>query len=132
MSIHKVVLLLGSNLNDRKKNLEIAKSAIGSEIGMIVNESKIIETEPEGFVSANHFLNQTVVLETIKSPICTLKKCKEIEHKMGRVYLPTNQKHQDRIIDIDILTFDRIIFCSNSLTIPHPQIISRKFVKKIV
>ncbi len=132
MSQNTIYLLLGSNLNDRKKNLEMAKMHIQKELGEILKVSEIIETEPEGFESEHPFLNQTIVIQTNLSPVNLLTKIKEIEYRMGRVYLHTEQKYQDRIIDIDILLYNQIIFESTLLSIPHHQIISRKFVKKIL
>ncbi len=132
MSQNTIYLLLGSNLNDRKKNLKDAQMHIQKEIGEIIKQSEIIETEPEGFESENPFLNQTIISLTSLSPISLLKKIKEIEAKIGRIYLPSKQLYQDRIIDIDILMFNQIKFESAILSIPHHQIISRKFVKKIM
>lgn len=132
MSQNTIQLLLGSNLNDRKKNLAEAKIRIQKEIGEILKTSEIIETHPEGFDSEFLFLNQTIILITSFSPIQLLLKIKEIEKEIGRIYLPTNQQYQDRIIDIDILLFNQIKFESSTLSIPHHQINSRKFVKKIL
>ncbi|MFV0305877.1 MAG: 2-amino-4-hydroxy-6-hydroxymethyldihydropteridine diphosphokinase [Moheibacter sp.] len=132
MSRHVIILLLGSNLFDKKNNLSCAKSFINNKIGNIINESKIIETKPEEFISKNNFLNQTLKVITHLSPTQLLKKCKEIETEMGRVYLSTHQKHQDRLIDIDILMFNNIVFKSKQLTLPHHQIKTRNFVKKII
>ena len=129
MSQNTVHLLLGSNLNSPKSNLETAQVWIEKEIGSIEKKSDIIETEPEGFVSEFNFLNQIIVVQTEFSPISVLKILKNIEQKMGRVYIVSEQKYQDRIIDIDILTFNEIIFDSRILKIPHHQIISRNFVK---
>lgn len=132
MSQNRIHLLLGTNLNDREKNLRTAQIYIEKEIGAIGEKSKIIETKPEGFISENDFLNQIIVVNSELSPVSTLKIIKQIESKMGRVYLPTQQNYQDRIIDIDILSFNRIIFESCILTLPHHQIFSRKFLKKIM
>ncbi len=131
MSQNTVQLLLGSNLNDRNINLMTAQLKIEKEIGEIEKKSKILETSPEGFESAHDFLNQIIQIKTCLSPISILKIVKKIEKEMGRTYLETNQKYQDRIIDIDILKFNQIKFKSTVLEIPHPQLFSRNFVKKI-
>lgn len=132
MSINTVILLLGTNLNNRKKNLSDVKKLLQKEIGLIQNESIILETEPEGYISDNLFLNQTVTIVTYLSPIQVLTICKNIEKKIGRVYLETTQNYQDRLIDIDILVFNNIKYVSSRLIIPHHQIYSRNFVKKIL
>jgi len=131
MSQNTVQLLLGSNLNDRNINLNTAQLKIEKEIGEIEKKSKIHETSPEGFESTHDFLNQIIQVKTCLSPISVLKTVKKIEKEMGRTYVKTHQKYQDRIIDIDILKFNQIYFKSPELVIPHPQVITRNFVKKI-
>ncbi len=131
MSQNTVQLLLGSNLNDRNINLMTAQLKIEKEIGEIEKKSEIHQTTPEGFKSTHDFLNQIIQVKTCLSPISVLKTVKKIEKEMGRTYVKTNQKYQDRIIDIDILKFNQINFKSTELEIPHPQVFSRNFVKKI-
>ncbi len=132
MSYNHIILLLGSNSGDREFQLETAQFFLQKEVGEIKKKSKILETDPVGFSSPNKFLNQTIYLETSHSPISLLKIVKNIEKKMGRVYLPTTQKYQDRIIDIDILKFNEISFRSANLTIPHHQIFTRSFIKDLI
>lgn len=132
MSHNKINLLLGSNLFDRKSNLFTAQKYIELEIGSILQQSEIIETIPEGFESENRFLNQVIKIESALSPMQTLTKIKNIEKQMGRVYNESGQRYEDRLIDIDILNFNNLFYESKKLTIPHHQIISRKFVKKIM
>ncbi|NLN34115.1 MAG: 2-amino-4-hydroxy-6-hydroxymethyldihydropteridine diphosphokinase [Flavobacteriaceae bacterium] len=132
MSQNKISLLLGSNIFDRKKNLETASELIISKIGKIERSSKIIETVPEGFQSDHNFLNQVIEIRSEFSPMKVLKLAKEIEKAMGRIYIETSQAYQDRIIDIDLLTFNSINFESKELSLPHHQVNSRKFVKKLM
>lgn len=134
MSYNTVILLLGTNLGNKNNNLITAKSFIQKEVGEIIKESKIIETEAEGYVSENLFLNQTIQIQTELSPINLLDKIKLIEMNMGRVY-PSDykgQKYADRLIDIDILIFNQLDFQSKRLTIPHHQIKTRSFVESLL
>jgi len=128
MSQNYITLLLGSNSGDRNLQLETAQSYIQKEIGEIEKKTGILETEPIGFDSPNKFLNQILFARTQLSPVSLLKSIKEIEKKMGRVYLPTNQKYQDRVIDIDILKFNELIFECEKLIIPHHQMTTRNFI----
>lgn len=131
MSNNDVILLLGSNINNKKNNLEVAKELITNEISKIIKESDILESEAEDFISTNSFVNQTIKIHTHLSPIELLNKIKQIEYSMGRVYELNGNRYQDRIIDIDILTFNDLTFRSNRLNIPHHQIHTRKFLKNI-
>ena len=57
MSQHHVVLLLGSNIGDRKKNILTAVENIEKNIGTILMQSELIETKPVEFCSSNIFFN---------------------------------------------------------------------------
>ena len=132
MSHNKVVLLLGSNLGDRNKNLSDAQKLINTEIGEITSMSEIIESVAEDYESQNNFLNATLKINTKLTPIVLVKKVKEIEQIIGRIYTDNQQRYQDRLIDIDILFFNNIKYESKKLNIPHPQIYYRNFIKKIL
>ena len=131
MSTNSTILLLGTNLGNKNNNLDRAKELINKEIGEIVKFSNILENEALGFESSNTFLNQKIEVITNLSPIKLLEKIKIIEYHMGRTYTKPKkgEKYIDRIIDIDILHFNNITFCSNTLLIPHNQIFSRDFIK---
>lgn len=134
MSHNQVILLLGTNLGDKNLNLQTARTLIGSKIGEIVKLSEILETEPDGFESENNFLNQTIWVLTEFSPMKLLDEVKFIEKEMGRIYTKDKSEgiYEDRIIDIDILTFNEIQYESKRLILPHHQIFSRNFMKKLL
>lgn len=132
MSHNRIVLLLGSNLGDQKINLITALSHIEREIGEVEKKSEVINSVAEDFESENIFYNQTLTLSTVFSPMSILDKVKEIELAMGRVYNAGNQRFQDRVIDIDILTFNEVKFKSKRLVLPHPQIKARVFIKRLL
>ena len=134
MSTMNAILLLGSDLGDRDKNLKQARSFINTEVGAIVKMGEVMETEPVGFTSSTMFLNQLIEITINLSPIELLKSIKEIEQKMGRIYkepLP-NEKYVSRIIDIDILQLGGVKYMSKDLVIPHNQIFTRKFVSDLL
>ena len=134
MSLEKVVLLLGSDLGDRKSNLENAKVLVNKQIGRIVKEGEIMETEPVGFTSETKFLNQIIEIKTDLSPIRVLKQIKSIEKKIGRIYTEPKEgeKYSSRIIDIDLLFYEMLNFQSIDLVIPHPQVVEREFVRALL
>lgn len=133
MSCNICDLLLGTDLFDRKKNLTEAKSLINKHIGLIISELKILETKPIDFTSNTMFLNQIIVVETELSPNSLLKTIKNIEKKMGRIYIEPKEgeKHTSRIIDIDILKYNNLNYISEHLIIPHPQVLERDFVAEL-
>ena len=132
--MNKVVLLLGSNLGDKKNNIIKALDLINYKRGRILKKSELIESEPEDYISKNNYFNIGVVINTTLSPIKLLKSIKKIEHFLGRDYDSFySGKYEDRTIDIDIVYYNSILFYSKHLNIPHISHISkRSFSKKIL
>jgi 2-amino-4-hydroxy-6-hydroxymethyldihydropteridine diphosphokinase len=120
----KAVLLLGSNSGDRVHYINKALSCIEKFIGNIVLKSSLYESSPWGFAEQPDFLNRVVVIMTSLQPSELLNTLKKTETELGRI---TAEKWKQRIIDIDILFYDEIIFESAELTIPHPMLPKRKF-----
>lgn len=116
-------LLLGSNMGDRKANFLIAIAHL-STWGKIMTVSSLYETKAWGKTDQPDFLNQVVVLRTFLEPLDLLNRIMEIEHTMGRQRVG---HWAPRIIDIDILIIDSQIIKSPALTVPHPQLINRRF-----
>ncbi|WP_294202660.1 2-amino-4-hydroxy-6-hydroxymethyldihydropteridine diphosphokinase [uncultured Chryseobacterium sp.] len=131
MSQHKVVLLLGSNLGDRKKNLETAIKKLEDSGNQILKISEFLTSEPVEFASSNIFCNIALIIFTDLSPIKLLEQIKSIEAEMGRVNdSKISGGYTDRVIDIDIVTFNWLNFSSERLEIPHRKhIFEREFSK---
>jgi 2-amino-4-hydroxy-6-hydroxymethyldihydropteridine diphosphokinase len=123
--MNKIFLITGGNIGDRKKNLKAALGLIQSKIGKIIRSSKIYETDAWGITDQKSFYNQVHIVESDFSAQEVMKKILKIEEEMGRV---RTIKNAARIIDIDILFFNEDIVNQQNLTIPHPQIINRRFV----
>ncbi len=122
MSQHKVVLLLGSNLGDRKKNLETAMEKLEEGGNAILKISKFLTSEPVEFASSNIFCNIALIIFTDLSPVRLLDYIKGIETEMGRVNdSKVSGGYTDRVIDIDIVTFNGLKFSSERLEIPHQK-----------
>ncbi|CEJ71193.1 2-amino-4-hydroxy-6-hydroxymethyldihydropteridine diphosphokinase [Chryseobacterium oranimense] len=131
MSQHKVVLLLGSNLGDQKKNIEVALQKISEGGNHISQISEFLITEPVEFVSSNIFCNIASEIFTHLSPIQLLDFIKNIEVEMGRTKDSTaSGGYSDRIIDIDIIKYNDLQFRSERLEIPHyKHLFEREFSK---
>ena len=123
---HTVYIALGSNIGDKSKNLSSAIEEIKTLIGEVTEVSSFFENEPQGFKSDNIFVNACIICKTNLNPLATLKELKNIEKKMGRK--KNNGVYKDRIIDLDIIFFDKLIYNSEKLTIPHKEYKNRSFV----
>ncbi len=119
-------LMLGSNLGDKKNNLEQAAEAITKAAGKILVSSPLIESEPWGFSHSEYFYNQLIILQTMLKPEELLQIILSIEVNLGRIR--NRQQYEARTIDIDILFYDNLILNSEALVIPHPRISERRFV----
>ncbi len=122
MSQHKVVLLLGSNLGDQKKNLEKAIKKIQDKGNEILQISEFLTSDPVEFASSNIFCNIAMIIFTHLSPIQLLDFVKSIEIEMGRINdSKASGGYADRVIDIDIVKFNELKFVSERLEIPHQK-----------
>lgn len=142
-----VYLLLGTNLGDRRANLAAAMHALEGQFGKPEAVSEIVETEAVGF-DGPAFLNCVARYRTRRRPHTILRLCKAIEHDMGRRETMEFREdgtrvYHDRIIDIDILLYcpvrsasaapgGSVVLDSPDLTIPHPQVESRAFVRPLL
>jgi 2-amino-4-hydroxy-6-hydroxymethyldihydropteridine diphosphokinase len=131
ISVKKLVYLsLGSNLGDRRANLEAAIARLG-ELGEVRAVSTFYETDPVEFTNQPEFLNCAVALETDKMPRQFLAATHAIEHDLGRRRAAPASGPRikgPRTIDIDILIFGRAIVNTAELTIPHAALGERRFV----
>ena len=125
---HLVYFSLGSNLGNKRENLNKAIKLMEEQIGVLLRQSAFLETEPWGFQSDNSFVNAAICMETELDPFEVLAKTQEIERELGRTLKSTNGEYHDRIIDIDILLYDDLHINTPQLTIPHPLMEQRDFV----
>lgn len=134
MSQHVSVLLLGSNLGEKEKNIELALQELQDAGCEIIQRTDICTSIPVEFDSYNNFCNIATSIKTHFSPVILLEKIKSIEQKMGRKSdSKALGKFEDRIIDIDIVSFDKINFISDMLVIPHiSHLVNREFSKTLL
>ena len=92
-----------------------------------VAASRVYETAPQGEVTDQpDFLNACLAIETELAPDELLEVCKEIERALGRT--PGGVRHGPRPIDLDVLLLGDLEHRSERLTLPHPEVTSRRFV----
>jgi 2-amino-4-hydroxy-6-hydroxymethyldihydropteridine diphosphokinase len=121
---HTVYLSLGTNIGDRAANLKEAVASLPPQM-TVKKKSNVYETPPWGYTEQDAFLNQVVQVTTYLEPEPLLKHLKRLEVALGRE--PTF-RYGPRLIDIDILFYDDLVFKSPSLIIPHPNVHERGFV----
>lgn len=123
---HSVYIGLGSNVGDRIEYLTAAVRGIADFEETVIDDiSSVYQTEPVGGVPQNKFLNLCVSVKTARGCFEFHTKIKKLEQAIGRT---ESIRWGPREIDIDILFFDSLIITTTALTIPHKEIINRKFV----
>ena len=132
--MYNVVLLLGSNLGNAENNILSALNELEKRVGKIIKQTKILQTLPVEYDSDNVFCNIAVSMQTAHSPIKLLDEIKKIETEMGRIHdSKFFGEYRDRIIDIDIVSYEGLIFSCNRLEIPHHKhLYDRDFSRKLL
>ncbi len=120
----RVFLCLGSNLGDRKGNLDDALRLI-SDFADIRNVSSVYETAPVGYLDQPDFLNVVCEISTDLKPQELLERTQGIERELGR---RKTVRFGPRNIDVDIILYGNEIINSDKLTIPHARMTDRAFV----
>lgn len=122
----RAYLSLGSNIGDKKNNLDEAVKLIKSNSYISdVLVSEYYETAPVGYLDQDVFMNIVVQINTTLDSYKLLDFCHEIEEALKRKRII---RWGPRTIDVDILLFDDIISDDERLTIPHPRMTERAFV----
>lgn len=118
---------LGSNLGDRESHLRAAIGALPAHGVEVIACSSLYETEPVGLVlDQPDFLNACLAVETKLDPEALLDAAKSVEREVGRAV--GGARHGPRVIDVDVLLLDQLRHSSPRLTLPHPEVSSRRFV----
>ena len=123
--MNKTYLLLGSNMGNSMQQLAGAGKYIERSIGKIVRQSAFYKTAAWGNTDQPDFINQVVIVETMLSAAECMNAILIIEKDMGRT---RTVKNAPRVIDIDILFFNKDIIDTPLLKVPHPFIQERRFV----
>ncbi|MGH2962437.1 MAG: 2-amino-4-hydroxy-6-hydroxymethyldihydropteridine diphosphokinase [Solirubrobacterales bacterium] len=118
---------LGSNEGDREANLRAAVEELPRHGIAVEAVSSLYETEPVGEITEQpDFLNAAVRIETELGPDEVLNACKAIEIEHGRLF--GAPRHGPRPLDIDVLLLGDLELRDERLTLPHPELTSRRFV----
>ncbi len=120
-----VFLSLGSNIGDRKDNLHAAIAELAPAGIEIKKVSSLYETEPVDYLDQPWFLNCALEAETELPPQALLRVLHSIESQLGS---KKEFSKGPRKIDLDILLYGEETLDSPDLQIPHPRMLSRRFV----
>lgn len=118
-------IALGSNLGDKEANLRQALKMLLVKGLQIRSVSSFFKTEPYGATDQPEFINAVACVKTDLAPEKLLKLLLDTELEMGRVRL---RHWGERNIDLDLLLYDDLIYYSEKLVLPHPDMQNRLFV----
>ena len=122
----RVYLSLGSNLGDRRGNLDRALQRLGVTPGFRLGRvSRKYRSAPLGVTEQPEFLNLAAEAFTTLAPVELLRAVKSLEAALGRTPGP---RWGPRVIDIDILLYDGAPVEAPDLVVPHPRMEERAFV----
>jgi len=121
------LLGLGSNVGDRRAQLQAAVVALPRAGARVVACSSTYDTDPVGEITEQpSFLNACVCIETELRPLELLDAVKRLEHELGR--RDGGARHGPRAIDIDVLLLGEHELAHPRMKLPHEQLLSRRFV----
>lgn len=125
---HRIFIGIGSNLGNRRAHYQKALERLAALPNThIVKASSLYESEPHGDAK-NWYINGVVEIETEFTPPQLLRRLQRIELDMGRKRTAQTRKWASRKIDLDLLLFDSQTIDSRTLTVPHPEMHTRRFV----
>ncbi len=121
------LLGLGSNLGDRRANLQAAVAALAAAPMRVLASSSVYDTDPVGEVlDQPAFLNTCLRVSTALEPLELLDAAKALEARLGREL--SGVRHGPRLIDVDVLLLGDVQLRHERLVLPHEQVLTRRFV----
>jgi 2-amino-4-hydroxy-6-hydroxymethyldihydropteridine diphosphokinase len=123
----KGLLGLGSNVGERRANLQAAVDALPAAGVEVLASSSTYDTDPVGEVPDQpSFLNACLLVRTELEPLELLAAVKRVERDLGRE--EPAPRHGPRTIDIDVLLLGSEELETERMSLPHAQLLRRRFV----
>ena len=122
--LNEAYIGLGSNLGNPLANLRAAIDSM-RELAVEVRPSPVYRTAPIGFSNQPAFYNAACRLATRLTPFELMQRLLDIEAAIGR---RRTFRNAPRILDLDVLLYNRVVLNSPPLVLPHPQMAERLFV----
>jgi 2-amino-4-hydroxy-6-hydroxymethyldihydropteridine diphosphokinase len=118
---------LGSNVGERRAQLQAAVDALPRVGVEVLASSSVYDTDPVGeILDQPSFLNACLRVRTALEPLALLDAVKGLECQLGRA--TGGPRHGPRAIDIDILLLGQLELREERMTLPHAQVLTRRFV----
>lgn len=126
-TLHTAYISVGSNLGDKLTNCRRGVEALvsGGEV-QITGQSRTYTTEPVDFTDQGWFINFVIRIETQLGPFELLDRLQAIQREAGRT--AETVRFGPRVLDLDLLLYDRLIMDDPRLRLPHPRMHRRRFV----
>lgn len=120
------IVALGSNIGNKAENIDRAILMLTEDADVrAVKRSRNYQTPPWGKTDQDWFVNACVSVMTELSPHELLRRCLDVEARMGR---ERGERWGPRVIDLDVLVYSDVEMADKDLVLPHPHITSRAFV----
>jgi 2-amino-4-hydroxy-6-hydroxymethyldihydropteridine diphosphokinase len=125
--VRRVVIGLGSNLGDRRENLDAAIAMLReAPLIRVLRRSPVYETPPAGGPPQGDYLNAAVLVVTSLEARAILDRALAIERRLGRTR-SEETRWGPRTIDLDLLWIEGEALDEDGLTVPHPRLSERPF-----
>ena len=126
--IRRAVISIGSNLGERRNNLQGAVDSLADTPEVwVTGVSMVYETEPvDAPAGSEDFLNAIVLLDTTLSARTLLERALAIESAYGRER--GSERNSPRTLDVDLIVLGDRRADEDVLTLPHPRAAERAFV----
>ncbi|HVE13683.1 MAG TPA: 2-amino-4-hydroxy-6-hydroxymethyldihydropteridine diphosphokinase [Elusimicrobiota bacterium] len=126
----RALVALGSNLGERRSHLAWAVARLrGLARTRLEAATPPLATPPLGGPPQGDYLNAVARLDTELSPMGLLIELKRLEAERGRRPGP---RWGPRTLDLDILRYGRARLRGPFLTLPHPRLGGRAFLRRLV
>ncbi len=126
MTTRRAYLSIGTNIGDRRENLQQALKILAQNPQISLQQvSPIYQTEPVGPVVQRNFYNIGLALDTKLTALELLDWCHVVEQSLHRRRLV---HWGPRTIDLDIIFYQNERYDLPRLIIPHPEVANRRFV----
>jgi len=126
----RVFLSLGANVGDRAMQLKRARETLRNDPRIqILRETSILESRALLHEDQPDFLNQIVETAAELAPLELLDFLQAAEESLGRV---RRFRYGPREIDLDILAYDSLRWNDARLTLPHPGLRDRPYLRTLL